>query len=138
MRSYRIYIPLLLVILSIVLLTKNLFYENVIIKVGYNQLTSEAKKQVDFLIVSFHLPSDNLVCEPLLPTDIQSIHSNTFGRSRKLQNMQKINGRRTKNKLTPCLSIYCGDLKKGKTSLYKRRQQFTLITKLTDRNIGGT
>ena len=88
MRSYRIYIPLILVILSIVLLTKNLFYENVIIKVGYNQLTSEAKKQVDCLAqniyheagyepedgkVAVALVTLNRLQDPRFPKDICSV-----------------------------------------------------------------
>ena len=50
MRTYRIYIPILLIILSIILLTKNTFTDAaVILDVTYNQLTKETQKQVDCL-----------------------------------------------------------------------------------------
>jgi N-acetylmuramoyl-L-alanine amidase len=49
MRTYRIYIPLLLLILSAILLTKNVFSESVLLDVSYNQLTKETQKQVDCL-----------------------------------------------------------------------------------------
>jgi spore germination cell wall hydrolase CwlJ-like protein len=50
MRTYRIYIPILLLILSIILLTKNTFTDAaVILDVTYNQLTKETQKQVDCL-----------------------------------------------------------------------------------------
>jgi spore germination cell wall hydrolase CwlJ-like protein len=50
MRTYRIYIPILLLILSIILLTKNTFTDAaVVLDVTYNQLTKETQKQVDCL-----------------------------------------------------------------------------------------
>jgi len=49
MRSYRIYIPLILLALSIILLTKNAFSDSLLLDVNYNQLTKESKKQVDCL-----------------------------------------------------------------------------------------
>ena len=50
MRTYRIYIPILLLILSIILLTKNTFTDAAImLDVTYNQLTKETQKQVDCL-----------------------------------------------------------------------------------------
>jgi spore germination cell wall hydrolase CwlJ-like protein len=50
MRTYRIYIPILLIILSIILLTKNTFTDAaVILDVTYNQLTKETQKQIDCL-----------------------------------------------------------------------------------------
>jgi spore germination cell wall hydrolase CwlJ-like protein len=49
MRSYRIYIPLILLALSILLLTKNAFSDSVLLDVSYNQLTKETQKQVDCL-----------------------------------------------------------------------------------------
>lgn len=88
MRSYRIYIPLILVILSIVLLTKSLFYESLILKVGYEQLTSEAKKQVDCLAQNIYheagyepregkeavaLVTLNRLQDPRFPKDICSV-----------------------------------------------------------------
>jgi len=51
MRKYRIYIPVILLFLSVILLisTKNAFSDSVILDVGYNQLTKETQKQVDCL-----------------------------------------------------------------------------------------
>ena len=49
MRTYRIYIPLILLALSILLLTKNAFSDAVLLDVSYNQLTKETKKQIDCL-----------------------------------------------------------------------------------------
>lgn len=50
MRTYRIYIPLLLLILSIILLTKNTLTDTeIMLDVTYNQLTKETQKQVDCL-----------------------------------------------------------------------------------------
>jgi spore germination cell wall hydrolase CwlJ-like protein len=49
MRTYRIYIPILLIILSIILLTKNTFTDAILLDVSYNQLTKETQKQVDCL-----------------------------------------------------------------------------------------
>jgi len=50
MRTYRIYIPIILLILSIILLTKNTFTDAAImLDVTYNQLTKETQKQVDCL-----------------------------------------------------------------------------------------
>ena len=49
MRSYRIYIPLILLALSILLLTKNAFSDSLLLDVSYNQLTKETQKQVDCL-----------------------------------------------------------------------------------------
>mgnify|MGYP003335221028 CR=1 FL=1 len=49
MRTYRIYIPLILLIASILLFTRNTFSEAVLIHVTYNQLTKDAQKQIDCL-----------------------------------------------------------------------------------------
>ena len=49
MRTYRIYIPLILLILSVIFLTKNAFSDAVLLDVHYNQLTKDTKKQVDCL-----------------------------------------------------------------------------------------
>jgi spore germination cell wall hydrolase CwlJ-like protein len=49
MRTYRIYIPLILLILSVLLLTKNVFSDAVLLDVSYTQLTKETQKQVDCL-----------------------------------------------------------------------------------------
>jgi spore germination cell wall hydrolase CwlJ-like protein len=49
MRTYRIYIPLILLILSVLLLTKNSFSDAVLLDVSYTQLTKETQKQVDCL-----------------------------------------------------------------------------------------
>lgn len=49
MRTYRIYIPLILLILSIALLSKAVFSNELILNVGYNQLTKETKKEIDCL-----------------------------------------------------------------------------------------
>lgn len=50
MRTYRIYIPIILLILSVILLTKNTFTDTVIIlDVKYSQLTKETQKQIDCL-----------------------------------------------------------------------------------------
>jgi spore germination cell wall hydrolase CwlJ-like protein len=49
MRTYRIYIPLILLILSAILLTKNVFSDAILLDVSYNQLTKETQKQVDCL-----------------------------------------------------------------------------------------
>jgi spore germination cell wall hydrolase CwlJ-like protein len=49
MRSYRIYIPLILLFLSVLLLTKNAFSDAVLLDVSYNQLTKETQKQIDCL-----------------------------------------------------------------------------------------
>lgn len=49
MRTYRIYIPLLLLALSIILLTKNLISDTVLLDVSYSQLTKETQKQIDCL-----------------------------------------------------------------------------------------
>ena len=49
MRSYRIYIPLILLILSVVFLSRNMFSEDILLDVKYNQLTTETKKQIDCL-----------------------------------------------------------------------------------------
>ena len=49
MRTYRIYIPLILLFLSVVLLTKNAFSDAVLLDVSYNQLTKETQKQIDCL-----------------------------------------------------------------------------------------
>jgi spore germination cell wall hydrolase CwlJ-like protein len=49
MRAYRIYIPILLLLLSIALLTKNSFSDSVLLDVSYNQLTKETQKQIDCL-----------------------------------------------------------------------------------------
>ena len=49
MRTYRIYIPLILLALSILLLTKNVFSDAILLDVSYNQLTKETQKQIDCL-----------------------------------------------------------------------------------------
>jgi len=49
MRKYRIYIPLILLTISFILLTKNLFSNSVLLNVSYNQLTKETQKQIDCL-----------------------------------------------------------------------------------------
>lgn len=49
MRTYRIYIPLILLALSILLLTKNVFSDAILLDVSYTQLTKETQKQVDCL-----------------------------------------------------------------------------------------
>jgi len=49
MRTYRIYIPILLLLFSIILLTKNAFSDSVLLDVSYNQLTKETQKQIDCL-----------------------------------------------------------------------------------------
>jgi spore germination cell wall hydrolase CwlJ-like protein len=49
MRSYRIYIPLILLFLSCILLTKNVFSDSVLLNVSYNQLTKDTQKQIDCL-----------------------------------------------------------------------------------------
>jgi spore germination cell wall hydrolase CwlJ-like protein len=49
MRSYRIYIPLILLFLSCILLTKNVFSDSVLLDVSYNQLTKDTQKQIDCL-----------------------------------------------------------------------------------------
>jgi spore germination cell wall hydrolase CwlJ-like protein len=49
MRTYRIYIPLILLFLSVVLLTKNAFSDAILLDVSYNQLTKETQKQIDCL-----------------------------------------------------------------------------------------
>ena len=49
MRAYRIYIPIILLILSAILLSKKVFSDSVILNVGYNQLTEETQKQIDCL-----------------------------------------------------------------------------------------
>lgn len=49
MRTYRIYIPIILLLTSIILLTKNTFSETILLNVGYNQLTKETQKQIDCL-----------------------------------------------------------------------------------------
>ena len=49
MRTYRIYIPLILLFLSILLLTKNVFSDAILLDVSYTQLTKETQKQIDCL-----------------------------------------------------------------------------------------
>jgi len=49
MRTYRIYIPILLLLFSIILLTKNAFSDSILLDVSYNQLTKETQKQIDCL-----------------------------------------------------------------------------------------
>jgi len=49
MRTYRIYIPLILLALSILLLTKNVFSDAILLDVSYTQLTKETQKQIDCL-----------------------------------------------------------------------------------------
>ena len=49
MRTYRIYIPILLLVFSIILLTKNAFSDAILLDVSYNQLTKETQKQIDCL-----------------------------------------------------------------------------------------
>jgi spore germination cell wall hydrolase CwlJ-like protein len=49
MRTYRIYIPILLLVLSIILLTKNVFSDAILLDISYNQLTKETQKQIDCL-----------------------------------------------------------------------------------------
>ena len=49
MRTYRIYISLILLVASIILLTKNAFSDVVLLDVSYNQLTKETQKQIDCL-----------------------------------------------------------------------------------------
>jgi len=49
MRTYRIYIPILLLVFSIILLTKNVFSDAILLDVSYNQLTKETQKQIDCL-----------------------------------------------------------------------------------------
>ena len=49
MRTYRIYIPLILLFLSIFLLTKNVFSDAILLDVSYTQLTKETQKQIDCL-----------------------------------------------------------------------------------------
>ena len=49
MRTYRIYIPILLLLFSIILLTKNVFSDSILLDVSYNQLTKETQKQIDCL-----------------------------------------------------------------------------------------
>ena len=49
MRTYRIYIPLILLFLSILLLTKNVFSDAIFLDVSYTQLTKETQKQIDCL-----------------------------------------------------------------------------------------
>lgn len=49
MRIYRIYIPIILLFLSVILLTKNAFSDAVLLDVSYNQLTKETQKQIDCL-----------------------------------------------------------------------------------------
>ena len=55
MRTYRIYIPLILLIASILLFTRNTFSEAVLIHVTYNQLTKDAQKQIDCQIGRAHV-----------------------------------------------------------------------------------
>lgn len=55
MRTYRIYISILLILLSSVLLTKNTFNgDAIILDVTYNQLTKETKTQVDCLAANIY------------------------------------------------------------------------------------
>ena len=49
MRSYRIYIPLILLAISFILLSKNVFSDAILLDVSYNQLTKETQKQIDCL-----------------------------------------------------------------------------------------
>jgi len=49
MRTYRIYIPILLLVFSIILLTKNVFSDAILLDISYNQLTKETQKQIDCL-----------------------------------------------------------------------------------------
>lgn len=49
MRIYRIYIPIILLFLSVILLTKNAFSDAILLDVSYNQLTKETQKQIDCL-----------------------------------------------------------------------------------------
>lgn len=49
MRKYRIYIPLIILAVAAILLTKNVLSESVLLDVTYNQLTKESQKQVDCL-----------------------------------------------------------------------------------------
>ena len=49
MRIYRIYIPIILLFLSVILLTKNIFSDAILLDVSYNQLTKETQKQIDCL-----------------------------------------------------------------------------------------
>jgi hypothetical protein len=49
MRTYRIYIPIILLFLSVILLTKNVFSDAILLDVSYNQLTKETQTQIDCL-----------------------------------------------------------------------------------------
>jgi len=49
MRIYRIYIPIILLFLSVILLTKNMFSDAMLLDVSYNQLTKETQQQIDCL-----------------------------------------------------------------------------------------
>jgi spore germination cell wall hydrolase CwlJ-like protein len=49
MRKYRIWIPVLLLFLSISLLTKTAFSDSILLDVSYNQLTDDTQKQIDCL-----------------------------------------------------------------------------------------
>lgn len=49
MRTYRIYIPILLILLSVALLTNNRFSDAILLEVSYNQLTKETQQQIDCL-----------------------------------------------------------------------------------------
>jgi len=49
MRKYRIYIPIILLGICAILLTRNALSDSLILDVGYNQLTKESQKEVDCL-----------------------------------------------------------------------------------------
>lgn len=88
MRKYRIYIPIILLGICVILLTKNAVSNEVLLDVGYNQLTKETQKQIDCLADNIYyeagyesragkeavaLVTINRTLDPRFPKDICSV-----------------------------------------------------------------
>ena len=88
MRAYRIYIPVILLILCVILLTKNAFSDKQLLNVGYTELTKETRTQIDCLADNIYyeagyepregkeavaLVTLNRMQDPRFPKDICSV-----------------------------------------------------------------
>lgn len=59
MRKYRIYIPFILLILSVLTLSQNVMSDDILLDINYSQLTRDTQKQIDCLAQNIYHEAGN-------------------------------------------------------------------------------
>jgi spore germination cell wall hydrolase CwlJ-like protein len=123
MRTYRIYIPLVLLILSAVFISKTSFSESILLDVKYNQLTKETQKQIDCL-------ADNIYHEAGHESDEgkKAVALVTLNRTQDPRFPKDICGVVKQKTLNTCqFSWFCEPIRKTEPDLYQKSKEIAIF-----------